>query len=114
MALGDGDLAPDRIPDWLKDSVRRSKGRNLDDFSILNEFYKEENVVRADKFDTGQYRSMRDKADELDELAKHEELNKALVTDRNLRWVGRIEDLLDDDDDYLIIVGALHLIGPDG
>lgn len=50
----------------------------------------------------------------LDELAKHEELNKALVTDRNLRWVGQIEDLLDDKDDYLIIVGALHLIGPSG
>lgn len=50
----------------------------------------------------------------LDELAKHEELNKALVTDRNSRWVTRIEDLLDDDDDYLIIVGALHLVGPNG
>ncbi len=50
----------------------------------------------------------------LDDLAKHEELNKALVTDRNKRWVDRIETLLDDDDDYLIVVGALHLIGPDG
>ena len=50
----------------------------------------------------------------LDELAKHEELNKTLVTDRNSRWVGQIEGLLDDDDDYLIIVGALHLIGPSG
>ena len=50
----------------------------------------------------------------LDELAKHEELNKTLVTDRNSRWVGQIEELLDDDDDYLIIVGALHLIGPQG
>jgi uncharacterized protein len=50
----------------------------------------------------------------LDELAKHEELNKILVTDRNSRWVGQIEGLLDDDDDYLIIVGALHLLGPSG
>jgi len=50
----------------------------------------------------------------LDDLAKHEELNKALITDRNKRWVDRIETLLDDDDDYLIVVGALHLIGPDG
>jgi uncharacterized protein YbaP (TraB family) len=50
----------------------------------------------------------------LDDLAKHEELNKALVTDRNSRWVDRIEGLLDDDDDYLIVVGALHLIGRDG
>jgi len=50
----------------------------------------------------------------LDDLAKHEELNKALVTDRNRRWVDRIEGLLDDDDDYLVVVGALHLIGRDG
>lgn len=50
----------------------------------------------------------------LDELAKHEELNKVLVTDRNERWATRIEALLDDDDDYLIIVGALHLVGDQG
>ena len=50
----------------------------------------------------------------LDDLAQHEELNKALVVDRNSRWAAKIEDLLDDDDDYLIIVGALHLVGPDG
>lgn len=54
------------------------------------------------------------KAGMLDELAKHEELNKALVTDRNTRWVTQIEALLNDDDNYLIIVGALHLIGPSG
>lgn len=50
----------------------------------------------------------------LDELAKHEELSKTLVTDRNTRWVAQIEPLLDDNDDFLIIVGALHLIGPEG
>jgi len=53
-------------------------------------------------------------ADMLEEIASHEELNKALVTDRNARWVSRIDSLLDDSDDYLIIVGALHLIGKDG
>lgn len=50
----------------------------------------------------------------LKDLEEHEELNKAIVTDRNARWVERIETLLDDEDDYLIIVGALHLVGPDG
>ena len=50
----------------------------------------------------------------LDELAQHEELNKLLVTDRNARWVEKIDDLLDDDEDYLIIVGALHLVGQNG
>ena len=50
----------------------------------------------------------------LEELEKHEELNKALVIDRNARWVDRIAALLDDEDDYLIIVGALHLVGEGG
>jgi uncharacterized protein YbaP (TraB family) len=50
----------------------------------------------------------------LAEFEQHEELEKALVTDRNTRWVDQIKTLLDDDDDYLIIVGALHLIGPNG
>lgn len=50
----------------------------------------------------------------LDDIEKHPELNKVLVTDRNARWVDRIQDLLDDEDDYLIIVGALHLIGENG
>lgn len=54
------------------------------------------------------------KVNMLDEIAKHEELNKTLVTDRNTRWVAQIEPLLDDKEDYLIIVGALHLIGQDG
>lgn len=50
----------------------------------------------------------------LDSLAEHEELNDALVTSRNLRWVSQIDELLDDRDDYLIIVGALHLVGKAG
>jgi uncharacterized protein YbaP (TraB family) len=50
----------------------------------------------------------------LDDMAEHEELSKSLVTDRNARWVTQIEALLDDADDYLIIVGALHLVGQEG
>jgi uncharacterized protein YbaP (TraB family) len=50
----------------------------------------------------------------LDDMAEHEELSKSLVTDRNARWVTQIEALLDDEDDYLIIVGALHLVGQEG
>jgi uncharacterized protein YbaP (TraB family) len=50
----------------------------------------------------------------LEDMAKHEELNEALVVERNKRWVGQIESLLEDDKDYLIIVGALHLVGRDG
>ena len=37
-----------------------------------------------------------------------------LLVERNRRWIGTILELLDDDDDYLIIVGAAHLVGDDG
>jgi uncharacterized protein YbaP (TraB family) len=50
----------------------------------------------------------------LDELAEHQELNKAIVIDRNKRWVEQIDALLDDEENYLIIVGALHLVGENG
>ena len=42
------------------------------------------------------------------------ELYEVIVVDRNVRWVETIRELLDDEDDYLVIVGALHLVGPDG
>ena len=41
-------------------------------------------------------------------------LYESLMVRRNQRWIGQIERLLDDDRDYLVIVGALHLAGPDG
>ena len=50
----------------------------------------------------------------LESIAEHEELHEALVTQRNRRWVTQIRELLDDNDDYLIIVGALHLVGREG
>lgn len=42
------------------------------------------------------------------------ELYQALVADRNARWMPEIEGFLKDDHDYLVIVGALHLVGPGG
>lgn len=69
MALGDGNLVPDEIPEWLVDSVRKSKGRDLDAYRLLDTFYKEQNVVEFDRFDRGAYNAMRKKADELDDLA---------------------------------------------
>lgn len=41
-------------------------------------------------------------------------LYEELVVARNKNWVKQIELLLEDSDDYLIIVGALHLVGQDG
>ncbi|NNC77474.1 MAG: TraB/GumN family protein [Woeseiaceae bacterium] len=50
----------------------------------------------------------------LDDMSQYPELFDVIVSRRNQRWVRSIEELLDDDDDYLIIVGALHLIGDIG
>jgi len=50
----------------------------------------------------------------LDSFAEHAELKEQLVTNRNRRWVSQITELFDDRDDYLIIVGALHLVGDAG
>lgn len=41
------------------------------------------------------------------------ELYDSLVVTRNRRWLLALEALLDEEDDYLVIVGALHLIGSD-
>ena len=39
------------------------------------------------------------------------ELYRPLTEDRNRAWVERLDELLDDRDDYLVVVGALHLVG---
>jgi len=50
----------------------------------------------------------------LAEIQASPELYDAIVAERNRRWLAAITDLLDDDDDYLVVVGAAHLIGDDG
>ncbi len=40
-------------------------------------------------------------------------LYDVLVAKRNRAWVVTLESLLDEKDDYLVIVGALHLVGED-
>lgn len=44
---------------------------------------------------------------------QYPELYRPLTVDRNRRWLGRVEDLLDDREDYLVVVGTLHLVGKD-
>ena len=50
----------------------------------------------------------------LADIQRFDELNRVLVVDRNHRWLERIRELLTHDEDYLIVVGALHLVGDDG
>jgi uncharacterized protein YbaP (TraB family) len=44
---------------------------------------------------------------------KYPDLYRPLTTERNRRWLERVEALLDDRDDYLVVVGTLHLVGKD-
>lgn len=50
----------------------------------------------------------------LSDMKAYPELYKAIVADRNRDWLGQIEELAGGKDDYLIVVGALHLIGDEG
>jgi len=50
----------------------------------------------------------------LTEMRKYPELYKTLVVDRNRAWVEKIKKLTTEKDDYLVVVGALHLVGEDG
>lgn len=44
-------------------------------------------------------------------LEQYPDLYRPLTLDRNRQWLQTIEGLLDDKDDYLVVVGALHLVG---
>ena len=50
----------------------------------------------------------------LTDMQDYPELNRVIVDDRNLDWTNQIEALMDDEIDYLIVVGALHLVGDNG
>jgi len=50
----------------------------------------------------------------LPEIRSNPELYDALVVRRNEAWLPQIEQMLAEPSDYLVVVGALHLIGPDG
>ena len=54
-------------------------------------------------------------ADARKEFAKYPDLYQKLLAQRNRNWVPQIEKMLaEGKDDTLVIVGALHLPGPDG
>jgi len=52
-------------------------------------------------------------AELLDDFADFPGLYEALVTERNAAWVESLEEFLTDGRRYLVVVGALHLVGPD-
>lgn len=44
---------------------------------------------------------------------QYPDLYRPITVERNRKWIEQIEALLEDSDDYLVIVGALHLVGED-
>lgn len=49
-----------------------------------------------------------------EERAKAPALYDALLGERNRKWLPKIEALLAEDRDYLVVVGTLHFVGSDG
>jgi uncharacterized protein YbaP (TraB family) len=50
----------------------------------------------------------------LDDVSGYPELYDTIVVNRNRLWVDTIDGLLEQGEDYLVVVGALHLVGEDG
>jgi uncharacterized protein YbaP (TraB family) len=48
------------------------------------------------------------------EFAGMPDLYRSLMVERNRDWAVKIASLLQQPQDYLVVVGALHLVGPDG
>lgn len=53
-------------------------------------------------------------SDLLQEIRDYPEIYQTIVVRRNENWLSTIVGLLDDTDDYLVIVGAMHMIGESG
>jgi uncharacterized protein YbaP (TraB family) len=47
-------------------------------------------------------------------LKKHPDILDRLLVQRNRKWLSQIENLMDQDHNVLVIVGAGHLVGPQG
>lgn len=56
-------------PDWFDRLVDRSKGRNLDEFRMLDTLYNQPQAVRHDRFDTRKFDDIREEARELREVS---------------------------------------------
>ena len=50
----------------------------------------------------------------LEDVSGYPELYDTIVASRNRLWVDTIDALLEQREDYLVVVGALHLVGEDG
>ena len=49
-----------------------------------------------------------------DDFEGYPELADALIFDRNARWADQVSQMLEGDEDVLVVVGAMHLVGERG
>jgi hypothetical protein len=68
-----------------------------------------DDIVEAWK--TGDVRTM--ESEFLDDVRKQPDLYRRIVVDRNRAWARKIGALTRERTDYLVVVGTLHLVGPD-
>ncbi|MCF8473116.1 MAG: TraB/GumN family protein [Emcibacter sp.] len=50
----------------------------------------------------------------VNDMAKHKEMYKALLVDRNNNWLPIVEGYINSEKNIFIVVGAAHLVGKDG
>jgi uncharacterized protein YbaP (TraB family) len=94
------DLPPKLQADFLLQSIKDADDAEHEVDEMISA-WRSGDVVALEKFVT---RGMKE----------FPELYAPLTVDRNKRWIKRLEEILNDKDDYLVIVGALHLVGKDG
>lgn len=79
----------------------------------LTELDEAETTMNAmtDAWSAGELETLRDEL--LGSFDDFPGLYETLVTERNEKWAGSLEGMLDDGKRYLVVVGALHLVGDD-
>ncbi len=93
-------LSPDTQRDWLLETLNAG----ADAGPLMEE------MIAAWK--TGDVDAL--EATMMSEFENSPELYRVIVRERNERWLAQIEPLFEADDDILVVVGALHLVGQDG
>ena len=84
---------------------------------LLNQILKDLDVVEQkfseiiNAWESGDYEGLASIMSE--SFKEYPDLYRRLVTDRNRKWISKIQRLMRQDDDVLIVVGAAHLAGKD-
>lgn len=85
---------------FLRAAVDDSAGK-LDDPQTLYRAWREDDTARIAALD----RQLR---------ARYPQLYRRLIGARNRAWMSKLQGFLDGDEPQMIVVGAAHLVGPDG